>query len=421
MLKLVAAALSLYAAGVTAAELKDLNCWKNKVGDTSQTKLECLNYNAEGTIPILELVQPASSLMSNLEALRLYRNKLSGIIPSEVGQLTSLKVLAADTNAFSGYMPTEIGLLYKMTGMNLKKNQLSGTIPPEYGGLGYVKGPPEQNKISWTAFSISQNYFSGCIPDELRICENDGANSNCYLTPMYDDPPDGTNIHAITSCQTNAPTTAAPTETPTENPTAAPTVNPTASPTTAAPTTTPLCKWTNGYGLIGYGEKKGNPDYADGVKRREKLYGKRKVCRAIQTPTYCTEATTKTICAITESGQASSQCSWIQITIRKGRKVKREFRCREVKNTCSDNNSYSKCLYSGNGCQWTSQKTGLDRLFSGTCDTPSSCLDSKSKFECNINGLGCVWKGRKCKDLPITCEGAKRKAICDRVGIDNAV
>jgi len=284
MVKLVVAALSLYVAGVASAELKDLNCWKNKVNDVAQTKIECLNYDATGTIPIDQIDGTSGSLLTNLEALRLYRNKISGFIPTEVAKLTSLKVIAADTNKFSGYLPSEIGLLYKMTGMNLKANKISGTIPPEFGGKGYVAGPPEQNKISWTAFSISQNYVSGCIPEELKICENDGANSNCYLTPMWDDPPDGSNVNALKSCATAAPTTPAPTESPTMQPTDAPT---TAAPTTAAPTTTPMCDWVNGYGLIGYGERRGHPDYADGVKRREKIYGKRKVCREIATPGAC--------------------------------------------------------------------------------------------------------------------------------------
>jgi len=351
-------------------------------------------------------------------ACSLYLETLAGIIPTELGQLTSLKVVAADTNKFSGYLPTEIGLLYKMTGMNLKANKLSGTIPVEMGGYDYQKGPPEQNKISWTAYSISQNYFSGCIPDELRICENDGANSNCYLTPMYDDPPQGSNIHALTSCQTQAPTTPAPTTAPTENPTTAPTNSPTETPTTAAPTTTPMCTWKDGYGLIGYGERKGDPDYADGVKRREKIYGKRKVCREIATPAGCSDAKSKRTCDATAA--PSGMCKWIRVTFKKGRKVKREFRCKEIFSNCGGNDSYAKCITSGLGCSWTSNKKGIDRLFSGQCADPTACSDAKTKYECDQNQLGCNWKNRKCLSLPVTCKGAKSKAICERVGIDNA-
>jgi len=222
-----------------------------------------------------------------------------------------------------------------------------------------------------------------------------------------------------TSQPTEAPTTSQPTEAPTtgEPTTAAPTTTP--APTTAAPTATTMCTWKDGWGLVGYGERKGNPDYADGVKRREKIYGERKVCREITTPSDCSDAKSKRTCGATEA--PSGVCKWVRVAFRKGRKVKRGFRCTEVYSNCGGNNSYASCIMSGVGCSWLSSKKGLDRLFDGECKDPNACSDAKTKYECDSSSLGCNWKSRKCNPLPVTCEGAKSKAICERVGIDNAV
>ena len=69
-------------------------------------------------------------------ALRLYENGLSGSIPSEMGNLTSLEELSLQGNSI-----TEISGLSEvvsLTRLSLDGNQLSGSMPSELGNLTYL-------------------------------------------------------------------------------------------------------------------------------------------------------------------------------------------------------------------------------------------------------------------------------------------
>ena len=70
-----------------------------------------------------------------LQELRLDRNRLSGPIPPDLGDLASLQELRLDRNDLSGPIPPELGNLAKLWHLNLASNDLSGPIPPELGGL----------------------------------------------------------------------------------------------------------------------------------------------------------------------------------------------------------------------------------------------------------------------------------------------
>ena len=61
--------------------------------------------------------------------LRLDDNALTGPIPTQVGQLTSLEWLDLDDNALSGPIPTEVGQLTSLNGLYLNDNALTGSIP----------------------------------------------------------------------------------------------------------------------------------------------------------------------------------------------------------------------------------------------------------------------------------------------------
>jgi hypothetical protein len=68
--------------------------------------------------------------------LDLSYNNLTGPLPSELQQLSALKVLYLNNNKLTGPVPVELGQLGAMTTLVLSKNQLSGPIPAELGRLG---------------------------------------------------------------------------------------------------------------------------------------------------------------------------------------------------------------------------------------------------------------------------------------------
>jgi len=68
-----------------------------------------------------------------LETLNLFKNKLSGSIPKELGQLTNLTQLQLQDNELSGTIPPELGKLSKLTIIKINNNEeLCGQVPPEF-------------------------------------------------------------------------------------------------------------------------------------------------------------------------------------------------------------------------------------------------------------------------------------------------
>ena len=67
--------------------------------------------------------------------LELGWNKLSGPLPSELGQLSALQVLELYRNNATGLIPAELGQLGALTTLNLSDTLLSGPIPAELGQL----------------------------------------------------------------------------------------------------------------------------------------------------------------------------------------------------------------------------------------------------------------------------------------------
>jgi len=107
---------------------------------------------------------PGDTMVTDLS---LFDNNLSGILPSELGNLTSLTVLNLSWNSLTGAIPTEIGGLTNLGNLDLSRNTLSGTIPSELGNLS-----------SLFFLQLSDNQLSGNIPSEL------GNLSNCYMLSL---------------------------------------------------------------------------------------------------------------------------------------------------------------------------------------------------------------------------------------------
>ncbi len=86
---------------------------------------------------------------------------LSGTIPKELGNLSSLTLLSLSENELTGTIPTELGNLSNLMGLDLGGNQLSGPIPTELGNLSNLMG-----------LDLGGNQLSGGIPTELGNLSN---------------------------------------------------------------------------------------------------------------------------------------------------------------------------------------------------------------------------------------------------------
>lgn len=86
-------------------------------------------------------------------------NNLGGVIPPEIGLLTSLTTISLGAGLqgnIQGTLPSQLGRLSLMENFNVRDNDISGIIPPELG--------------AWTSlqvFDLSRNRFSGPIPNAI--------------------------------------------------------------------------------------------------------------------------------------------------------------------------------------------------------------------------------------------------------------
>ena len=94
--------------------------------------------------------------LQDLEVLELWANDLSGPIPPGLGGLRRLKVLALDQNALTGLIPPDLGDLANLESLWLGENDLTGPIPPELGKL-----------TTLDTLALASAGLSGPIPPEL--------------------------------------------------------------------------------------------------------------------------------------------------------------------------------------------------------------------------------------------------------------
>ena len=117
---------------------------------THLRKLTLGNNKLTGTIPA-ELGN-----LTQLHELHLQHNRLTGTIPSELGKLTDLRYLSLGHNQLSGSIPTSLDKMTKLTDLWLKNNRLTGGIPTELGSLTKLR-----------ALFLSDNQLTGTIPSQL--------------------------------------------------------------------------------------------------------------------------------------------------------------------------------------------------------------------------------------------------------------
>ena len=102
--------------------------------------------------------------LSNLRILALGHNYyLTGSIPTQLGQLsTNLHVLELEETQLSGTIPTELGALKSLGYLDLERTRLSGAIPSELGALGNLV----ELEIS------SSSFLEGTLPSQLGQITN---------------------------------------------------------------------------------------------------------------------------------------------------------------------------------------------------------------------------------------------------------
>ena len=128
----------------------------SEIGQLSAlTGLRLENNKLSGTLPA-EIGQLGNLLVFSIADDQLAGNHLTGTIPPELGQLPLLERLNLRGNGLSGGIPPDLGQLRSLEYLNLELNQLTGTIPSELGRL-----------VSLKTISLFRNQLTGTIPPEL--------------------------------------------------------------------------------------------------------------------------------------------------------------------------------------------------------------------------------------------------------------
>lgn len=119
--------------------------------------------------------------LTELRALSLRRNSLSGPLPSDLYSCTELLKLHLDGNKFSGEIPVSFNKLTKLRVLRLEENQFNGTLA-DLGSLVHLRD-----------FNVSFNRLTGPIPVSYKRLSNESSyvgNSLCG-GPLDSCPNDG--------------------------------------------------------------------------------------------------------------------------------------------------------------------------------------------------------------------------------------
>ncbi|TVU29237.1 hypothetical protein EJB05_20795, partial [Eragrostis curvula] len=170
-----------------------LEAWDNQgwefltaLGNCNQLQVLSLAYNRlRGVLP-----SSVGNLSSNLQYLILTRNSISGIVPPSIGKLSGLIDLVLAGNNFTGKLEGWIGGMKNLEVLHLEENNFVGLIPGDLGNLTHmfslilaknkfegpiprVLGKNQQNE----ELDLSYNMLQGYIPKEvlslskLRTCD----------------------------------------------------------------------------------------------------------------------------------------------------------------------------------------------------------------------------------------------------------
>ncbi|KAK4837118.1 hypothetical protein QYF36_002935 [Acer negundo] len=111
-------------------------------------------------------------VLTGMSGIDLSCNKLTGLIPQQIGNLTGIRTLNLSHNNFTGPIPPTFARLRQIESLDLSYNNLNGKIPPQLIEL-----------YTLSFFSVAHNNLSGNIPKSTQFCTygDDGFEGNPFL------------------------------------------------------------------------------------------------------------------------------------------------------------------------------------------------------------------------------------------------
>jgi Leucine-rich repeat (LRR) protein len=139
--------------------------WQEQVGSTFQKLLEGNSEGESGEILYRKEIEVVfvtkyrfnsyhGNILNYMSALDLSCNKLTGRIPPELGELSSIHALNLSYNQLTGSIPQTFSNLTKLESLDLSHNNLSGEIPSVLIDLTFLE-----------VFTVAYNNLSGKVPD----------------------------------------------------------------------------------------------------------------------------------------------------------------------------------------------------------------------------------------------------------------
>ncbi|XP_050213477.1 probable inactive receptor kinase At2g26730 [Mercurialis annua] len=129
-------------------------------------------FNFDGSLDVSSLC-----MVDSLAVLSLRKNKISGLIPDEIGNCKSLTHLYLTENRLSGSIPEAISTLSNLKRLDISKNYLSGKIASLSGISSLASFLAQENQLTGKIpdfnfanlqeFNLSNNGLTGPIPDTL--------------------------------------------------------------------------------------------------------------------------------------------------------------------------------------------------------------------------------------------------------------
>nr|XP_034569728.1 receptor kinase-like protein Xa21 [Setaria viridis] len=132
--------------------------------------------------------------LSGLDTFNLRKNLLTGAIPESITSMKNLVYLNVSGNDMSGPIPTQIGMMNSLQRLYLRGNKFFGSIPNSIGNLTKLEYLVMRNNyfnstITASLFhldklvelSLSHNYFSGALPADvsgLKLADKIEISSN---------------------------------------------------------------------------------------------------------------------------------------------------------------------------------------------------------------------------------------------------
>ncbi|KDP24892.1 hypothetical protein JCGZ_25154 [Jatropha curcas] len=104
---------------------------------------------------------PSTWGSTQLEVISLLGNRLTGPIPKEIGNISTLREFVVEYNQLSGELPQELGNLNNIRRMLLSSNNFSGQLPETFANLTTLED-----------FRIGDNQFTGQIPSLIQNWTN---------------------------------------------------------------------------------------------------------------------------------------------------------------------------------------------------------------------------------------------------------